>query len=216
MADLSPCAPAAQYHTASFHDPIRPIVIGHWPEQERYIGVKLTTAGKSPDDIHKLLGSMKRSFKSIYPDRDFNYVFMDESIRNMYEDEQKLSLLVRAAMLVTIFISCMGLFGVALFAAEKRTKEVSIRKVLGAGVPDLVLLLCKDFVVLVGLSVLIASPLAWWAMNKWLEGFAYRVGLGVPVFAIAGLCGMVITVLTVSFQAFRVANANPVERLRTQ
>jgi putative ABC transport system permease protein len=206
----------ADYHTASFHDPIRPIVIGHWPEEERFLGIRLATTGKSSTDMQKLLGSVEKAFKSVYPDRDFNYAFMDESIRSMYEDEQKLSLLVRAAMVVTIFISCMGLFGVALFAAEKRTKEVSIRKVLGASLPDLLLLLCKDFVVLVGLSVLIASPVAWWAMSTWLQGFAYRVGLGVPIFVAAGFCGMVIAILTVSFQAFRVANANPVRSLRAE
>ncbi len=206
----------ADYHTASFHDPIRPIVIGHWPGEERFLGIRPATKGKSSGDMQELLGSVEKAFKRVYPDRDFNYLFMDESIRNMYEDEQKLSLLVRAAMVVTIFISCMGLFGVALFAAEKRTKEVSIRKVLGASLPDLLLLLCKDFVVLVVLSVLIASPVAWWAMSRWLQGFAYRVGLGLPIFVAAGLCGMVIAVLTVSFQAFRAANANPVRSLRAE
>jgi putative ABC transport system permease protein len=204
----------ADYHTSSFHDPIRPMVIGHLPEAETYLGVKIATANRGADFIRKTLDDIQSAYKSIYPDDDFRYRFLDESIKNMYDDEQRISLLVRSAMLVTIFISCIGLFGAALFAAEKRTREVGIRKVLGAREFQLVLLLCRDFVQLVGLAILIASPIAWWAMHHWLDNFAFRIDLGIPLFLEAGLSGMIIALLTVGFQALRAARTNPVESLR--
>ena len=123
---------------------------------------------------------------------------------------------VGAYLLVTIFISCMGLFGVSLFSAEKRTREIGIRKVLGAGVGNIVLLLSRDFVLLVMLAIFIASPVAWWAMSQWLYGFPYRIPLSLPIFLWAGCCGILIAMLTVSFHAFRAARANPVKSLKTE
>jgi putative ABC transport system permease protein len=125
-------------------------------------------------------------------------------------------MLVRSAMLVTIFISCMGLFGVALFSVEKRSREVSIRKVLGASVPQIVVLLCREFIGLVSLAMLIATPIAWWYMHRWLEGFVYRIPLGLPLFLVAGICGVGIALLTIGFHAVRTARANPVDVLRSE
>jgi len=119
-------------------------------------------------------------------------------------------------MFVTIFISCMGLFGVALFSVEKRSREVSIRKVLGASVPQLVVLLCREFIGLVILAMLIATPIAWWYMHRWLEGFVYRISLGLPLFLVAGICGVGIALLTIGFQAVRAARVNPVDGLRSE
>ncbi len=204
----------ADYHTESFHDPIHPLAIAHIPEGERYFGIRMATAGKHAGDMQKTLESIRKTFNSIYPGENFDYVFMDESIRNMYQEEVNLSMLVRSAMFVTIFISCMGLFGVSLFAAEKRTREIGIRKVLGAGIGDIVLLLNREFVALVILSILIASPIAWWAMSRWLDGFAYRIPLSPVLFLLAGLFGMLIALLTVSVQSIRAARANPAGVLR--
>jgi hypothetical protein len=203
----------ADYHTESFHDPIHPLAIAHMPFGERYFGIRLAIAGKNAGDMQKTLESIRKVYNSVYPGRSFDYVFMDESIRNMYQEEVNLSMLVRSAMFVTIFISCMGLFGVSLFAAEKRTREIGIRKVLGAGIGDIVLLLNREFVVLVVLSILIACPIAWWAMHRWLDGFAYRIPLSPVLFVLAGLCGIGIALLTVSIQSIRAARANPVEAL---
>jgi len=205
----------ADYHTESFRNPIHSLVIAHSPDQEIYLGVRLSTAGKRAGDVHKTLEAMERSFKSVYPNREFNYVFMDESIRNMYEGEQKVSMLVRSAMLITIFISCMGLFGVALFSASRRTREIGIRKVLGASVGSIVILLTREFVLLVGLAIVIAVPVTWWAMHQWLDNFAYRTHPGLPLFAAAGVCSILIAICTVSYQAIRAARANPVKSLRT-
>jgi len=206
----------ADYHTESFRSPIHSLVITHWPEQEIYLGVKLAMTGKGAGEAHKILEAMERVFESVYPDRDLNYVFMDESIRSMYEDEQKISLLVRSAMLVTIFISCMGLFGVALFSAYKRTREIGIRKVLGASVGNIVFLLTREFVLLVMLAIVIAAPVAWWSMNHWLNSFAYRIRPGFPLFATAAAGSILIALCTVSFQAIRAARANPAENLRAE
>jgi ABC-type lipoprotein release transport system permease subunit len=206
----------ADYHTESFRDPIHSLVIGHSPEQERYFGIRLATAGRGVGEVQKTLEAIRSAYKNVYPDREFDYVFMDESIRNMYEAEQNLSMLVRSAMLVTIFISCMGLFGVSLFSAEKRTREIGIRKVLGAGVGNIVLLLSRDFVLLVMLAIFIASPVAWWAMSHWLNGFPYRIPLSLPIFLWAGCCGILIAMLTVSFHAIHAARANPVKSLKTE
>jgi len=206
----------ADYHTVSFHDAIHPLVIGNAPDEETYVGVRLALAGHGTGDLPKALEAVQKAYKSVYPEEEFQYQFLDESIRDMYENERHLSELVRSAMLVTIFISCMGLFGVSLFVAEKRTKEVSIRRVLGATVSQIVLLLCREFVLLVLLAALIASPIAWWAMYRWLEEFTYRIPLGIPLFLAAGCCGVGIAILTISFQAVRAAISNPVNSLRNE
>src|ERR1700704_5730932 len=122
---------------------------------------------------------------------------------------------MNAGMFITIFISCMGLFGLALFTAEQRTKEIGIRKVLGATVTNIVTLLSRDFILLVIIVLTIASPVAWYLMNRWLEDFAFRIQIGWWVFALAGSMAILIALCTVSFQALKAAVANPVKSLRT-
>jgi ABC-type antimicrobial peptide transport system permease subunit len=206
----------ADYHTASFHEAIQPVVIGHNPQGETYLGIRLAMAGRGAGEMKKALDDIQSAYKSVYRGQDMNYHFMDEMIADLYADEQKMSQLVRSAMLVTIFISCMGLFGVALFAVQKRTKEVSIRKVLGASVPQIIVLLCRDFIGLVVLAMGIATPIAWWYMHRWLEGFAYRIPLGIPLFLVAGVCGVGVALLTIGYQAVRVARTNPVDHLKAE
>ncbi|MDP4216533.1 MAG: ABC transporter permease, partial [Bacteroidota bacterium] len=127
-----------------------------------------------------------------------------------------LSNIINSFTLMAIFISCLGLFGLAAFSAEQRNKEIGIRKVLGASVPGLVRLLSKDFLQLVFIAMLIAIPIAWWSMNKWLEAFAYRVPISWWMFGLAGILAILIALLTVSFQAIRAAVANPVRSLRSE
>ncbi|HXB06545.1 MAG TPA: FtsX-like permease family protein, partial [Puia sp.] len=117
---------------------------------------------------------------------------------------------------LTIFVACLGLFGLATFTAEQRTKEIGIRKVLGANTASVVTLLSRDFLRLVGLSFLIAAPIAWWAMNKWLQDFAYRITIDWWVFALTAMLALLITLLTVSLRAIRAANANPIQSLRSE
>jgi putative ABC transport system permease protein len=144
----------------------------------------------------------------------FDYTFLDEDFGRQYEAEQKLGRLFRFFATVAVFIACLGLFGLAAYAAERRTKEIGVRKVLGASARDVVLLLSKEFTALVLLAFVVAAPLAFFAMRRWLESFAYRVDLGVGVFLLAGLIAVVIGFATVSTQALRAASTDPVKALR--
>jgi putative ABC transport system permease protein len=134
----------------------------------------------------------------------------------MYKGEQRAGRIALIFSALAIFIACLGLFGLSTFIAEQRTKEIGIRKVLGASVNGIVQLLSKDFIILVAISFVIAAPVAWWAMNKWLEDFAYRITVNWWIFLVAGFCALFIALLTVSFQAVKAALTNPVKNLRTE
>ncbi|MFD2600290.1 ABC transporter permease [Sphingobacterium corticis] len=164
----------------------------------------------------KTFATMESEWKKLYPDAPFSYEFVDEKIKNLYETEHRTAKLVDLATAVTIFISCLGLFGLATLTAFQRTKEIGVRKVLGASVSGIVGLLSKDFVKLVLIAIIIASPIAWWAMNKWLEDFAYRIDIQWWMFALAGVLAIAVALLTISYQAIRAAITNPVNSLRDE
>jgi putative ABC transport system permease protein len=206
----------ADFHQRSFHDHIAPLLIAHVPDLESSLGVRLSAKGKDVATIQATLRAMSKIWKEVYPDREFEYRFLDEEIASFYKTEQRTSKLVRVAMLITIFISCLGLFGLVLFTAERKTKEIGIRKIIGASVADIVTLLCKDFVVLVCIAILVASPVAWWLMNRWLQGFVYRLPISWWIFAVSGVTALVIAMLTVSVQATKAALANPAKSLRAE
>ena len=146
----------------------------------------------------------------------FSYRFLDDAFNNMYQAERRVGKIALSFAVLAIFIACLGLFGLATYIAEQRTKEIGVRKVLGASVSNIVSMLSKDFLKLVLISAIIAFPLAWWAMNKWLQDFAYRVNIGWWIFIAAGFIALLIAVITVSTQAIRAAIANPVKSLRTE
>jgi len=150
------------------------------------------------------------------PSQPFSYSFMDEDFNKLYSNEQRTAKLFISFAILAILIACLGLFGLITYAAEQRVKEIGIRKVLGASVGNISGMLSKDFLKLVLISAAIAFPVAWWAMHKWLEDFAYRVSIGWWVFAIAGVLALIIALATVSFQAIKAALANPVRSLRTE
>jgi len=206
----------ADFHMSSFRDPINPLVIGHDPGVERSLGIKLASAGRQPSDIKAILGKVGNIFRELYPKDEFEFRFMDESIASLYDDEQKTASLARIAMILAISISCMGIFGLSLFTAQRKRKEIGIRKVLGASVADIVRLLNRNFVVLILLSLLIAAPIAWWLMDVWLRDFAYRVPIHWWIFVMAGACAILIAFFSASIQSFRAALENPVEGLRTE
>jgi putative ABC transport system permease protein len=206
----------ADFHHNSFKYAVEPSVIGNVPGLEHFLGVKLASAGKGPENVRQTLGAMENVFKSVYPHGRFRYSFLDETIANLYETEQKTAGLVRTVMLLAVFISCMGLFGLALFTAQRKAAEISIRKVLGATTADIAALLNKGFVGLVLLSLVIASPIAWWLTHRWLEEFAYRQAMAWWVFPLAGAGAILIALVTVSFQSIRAAMANPVDSLRSE
>ena len=146
----------------------------------------------------------------------FSYRFLDDSFDNMYREERRVGKIALTFAVLTILIACLGLFGLATYMAEQRTKEIGVRKVLGATVTNIVNMLSKDFLKLVIISAVFAAPLGWWAMNKWLEDFAYRADIGWWVFAIAIAVAVVVALVTVSYQAIKAAIANPVKSLRTE
>ena len=169
-------------------------------------------AGNVGDNINIL----KRAWQVVAPNQDFEYHFLDESLASVYEQEQKSATVVKIASVLSIFIACMGLFGLATLTVTRRTKEIGIRKVLGANALQLVRLLSKDFLVLVVVAALVAFPIAWWAMQKWLSDFAYRTSIGWWVFALAATASIVIALVTISTQSIKAAMMNPVKSLRTE
>ena len=202
------------FHVSSFHDAIPPVVIENVKDRQQSLAIKVASA--DPAAVKAVLAGMETLWKQQFPDRRFDAVFLDESIGWLFQQEEHTAWLVNISMAVTIFISCMGLFGLGLFTARRRSKEISIRKVLGASVTAITTLLTRDFAWLVGLAFLVATPLAWWLSHQWLQDFAYRTSLSWWVFALAGIGAMTIALLTVGIQAIRTATSNPVENLRTE
>ncbi|WP_229367797.1 FtsX-like permease family protein [Fibrisoma limi] len=206
----------ADFHENSLHAPIRPTFIAYMPGMSKDIAVKLATKGKQVSDVRTSLAAIEDAWQTVYPDKEFSYTFLDDSIARLYESDQKIARLVNTATAIAILISCMGLFGLATFTAQQRTKEIGVRKVLGASVVSIITLLSADFVKLVFIAFLIASPIAWWITGKWLEEFAYRVDVAWWVFILAGVLAMGIALLTVSFQSVKAALMNPVKSLRSE
>ncbi|MEJ8844931.1 ABC transporter permease [Lacibacter sp. H375] len=167
-------------------------------------------------DMKNLLTQVESKFKAMAPGMPFSYNFLDESFDRMYRGEQRIGKIAFAFSFLAILIACLGLFGLATYMAEQRTKEIGIRKVLGASVSGIVQMLSKDFVKLVLIACVFAIPLAWWAMSQWLQNFAYRVSIGWWVFAAAAVIALIIAVLTVSSQAVKAALSNPVRSLRNE
>ncbi|HZY38457.1 MAG TPA: ABC transporter permease [Mucilaginibacter sp.] len=197
----------------SLHDNITPFIIGY--------------DSKAGDLSNLIVSVNSNNYKALIPDianiwqRDlpsvpFEYAFLDDEVLHQYETEITMSRIINSFTLIAILISCLGLFGLASFSAEQRNKEIGIRKVLGASVSVIVQLLSKDFIKLVVVSFVIATPLAWYGMNKWLQAFAYRIPLSWWMFALAGLLAMLIALLTISFQTVKAAVANPVKSLRSE
>jgi putative ABC transport system permease protein len=178
------------------------------------LAVKLKA--KTAAEAQLTLGQMAQYWKEVYPDNKFEFRFLDDTIAKFYVSEQKTAHLVNLATFIAILISCMGLFGLIIFITEQRRKEIGIRKVLGASVAGITGLLAKDFLKLVVIAIVIASPIAYYFMQKWLADFAYRIDMQWWMFAAAGALALLIAFLTVSFQSVRAALANPVKSLRSE
>lgn len=204
------------FHLDDMHQKIRPFLFVTEAAGAGQLSVKLSTAGASAAEVKTLLKNMESVFKKIYPGVDYQARFFDESLQQLYTQERQTSQILNIAMGIAIFISCMGLFGLATFTANQRTREIGIRKVLGAKVPQLVSMLSREFILLVGLSTLIAAPLAGWGAHQWLQNFAYRTNMPWWVFVLAGAGATLIALLTVSFQTIKAAKANPVKSLRSE
>ena len=198
------------FNFSSMHDKVGPLIISLG---ENYGRVAMRINSKN---IPGLISQVENKWNSMAPGQPFSYTFLDADFNKIYEAEQRTGKLFISFAVFAIFIACLGLFGLVTYAAEQRIKEIGIRKVLGASVVEIVTMISKDFVKLVLIASVIAFPVAWWMMSKWLQSFAYRINISWWVFALAGLLTIAIALITVSFQAIRAALSNPVKSLRTE
>lgn len=196
------------FHFRSLHELITPLVMVLGNEAGTMI---LKVQSK---DTKALLADIKKKWDALGPEAPFSYSFLNDRVEQTYRSERRTGLLLSIFAGLTIFISCLGLFGLVVYSAEQRTKEIGIRKVLGASVTQVMGLITKDFIRLIVLALLVAAPLAWMLMHWWLQGFAYRVSIGWLLFLLAGLLSLVITLSTICFQVIKAARANPVKSLR--
>ena len=200
------------FHFNSLHQPITPMII-RLEENNNYNNILIRTqAGQTK----QALTSIETLYRRMNPKFPFSYSFVDSEYEKLYRSETVIGTLATIFAGLAIFIACLGLFGLATFTAEQRTKEIGVRKVLGASVSSIVTLLSKDFLKLVFIAIIIATPIAWYAMDQWLQGFAYKIEIEWWVFALAGLLAVGIALLTVSSQSVKAALMNPVKSLRSE
>ncbi len=200
------------YHFNSLHVAIRPLII-RLQKNNHYGQILIRT---QPGQTKQALASLETLYKKMIPAFPFSYSFVDSEYENLYKSETVVGTLATVFACLAIFIACLGLFGLAAFTAEQRTKEIGVRKVLGASVASVVALLSKDFLRLVLIAVVVSSPLAWYVAKQWLQNFEYRIDLEWWMFVLAGIVGVVIALLTVSFQSVKAALMNPVKSLRSE
>jgi putative ABC transport system permease protein len=198
------------FHFESMHEAIKPSVLSIVPHGGTII------ASINNDHQQATINAIQQLYKSFNPGFPFTFNFLDEAYQQQYESETKVSALSKYFAGLAIIISCLGLFGLAAFTAQKRRKEIGIRKVVGASVSNITTMLSKDFLKLIAISLLIAFPVSWWLMNNWLQSFVYRINISPAVFVIAALTVLIITICTVSFQSIKAAIANPVKSLRSE
>ncbi len=199
------------FHTHSLHTAHQPLTMVSRKDFFWQVGVKMTN-----QNIQGSLASLQKTFDEVYPEQVLNGQFMDERIQKFYEDDQRMSALCKGFGLLAIFISCLGLLGLAMHAAARRTKEIGVRKVLGASISNIVSLLSKDFILLVVIALFIAIPVAWYMMSQWLADFAYHVDLHWSIFFVAGMLAILVAFITVGIQGFRAAVADPIRALRDE
>ncbi|MDO3644236.1 ABC transporter permease [Mucilaginibacter sp. L3T2-6] len=199
------------FHFTSMRNKIKPFAFIHSPRHEQSFTLKL-----SGDNISGTIKLLKAKWNELYPDKPFQYTFMDETFAKLYQSDARFQKVFISLVILGIFIASLGLFALATFAAQQRVKEIGIRKVLGASVINVVGLLSKDFLKLVIISLLIAAPVGWYAMNNWLHNFAYQIHIKWWVFPLAGVLAIIIALVTISFQAIKAAIAKPVKSLRTE
>jgi putative ABC transport system permease protein len=200
------------YHQSTLKEKIRPLLFQlHEKGNPDYVLLK--TDAKY---FKETIADVEKIWKTMIDDTPFEYTFLDENIRKNYEEDRKVSAIITSFTLLAMLISCLGLYGLSTFMAERRFKEIGVRKVLGADVRQIVALMSKEFVKLVFIAFVIAVPLAWYAMSRWLEGFEYKTTIDVLIFVYSGLAALAIALATVSFESIKAAIANPVKALRNE
>ena len=201
------------FHHLSLHSEIGPALLLH-VDRETHLNLNYLLIKINPSEITKTLAFIKKKFKEYSPHYPFSVTFMDDRIGKMYRTDNRLGQILNIFSFTAIFIACLGLFGLAAFTAERRTKEIGIRKVIGASVSSIFFLLSREFVKLMMIAFILAYPIAYFSMNRWLQGFAYRTHIGVAVFLLSALSAFITVLLTISYQSIKAATANPVDSLR--
>jgi putative ABC transport system permease protein len=199
------------FHLHSLHDHIEPVLMATQRADYAFVGIKISGA-----DPLKSIEEIKQLWESVYPEKIFEYHFLDDQIAAFYKKEDLLNKLTGSATVIAIVISCVGLLGLISLLTIQRTKEIGIRKVIGASVINILLLLSNDFIKLTGLALILATAVGWLAMSNWLQGFAYRITIPWWIFLLAGVCNLVLALATICYHAVRVALMNPVKSLRAE
>jgi putative ABC transport system permease protein len=199
------------FHFESLHQRIIPLVL-YEPTTGRYGNISVKLSGNIPNALQHI----EATWKKFLPETPYTYTFLDDRFGKLYESEQRQGTLFTVFACIAIFIACLGLFGLSAFATTQRMKEIGIRKVLGASVSTIVGLLSADFLKLVAFAALLAFPVAWYAMHRWLNDFAYRTAIPWWVFLLAGAVAAMVALITISFQAIKAAISNPVKSLRSE
>lgn len=199
------------YHQKSLRFPMEPMIFFPFYSTNSAISVRIAS-----NDLPNTVAAIKKKYESFFPENLFDYIFLDERFNRQYQQDQLFGKVFTIFASLAIFVACLGLFGLALFATLQRTKEIGIRKVLGASVSNILMLLSKDFIKLIGIASVIAFPLAWYVMHQWLQDFTYRIDISWWIFVVAGALALIVALVTISLQAIKAALANPVKSLRTE
>lgn len=199
------------FHTLSLHETIKPVAIVCGIRNYHTLGIRY-----QPDNVQLAIAQLESSWKSVFPDKNFDYYFLDEQMSTIYDNEIRFSKIINAFTIISIIIACLGLIGLSAFTSISRFKEIGIRKVLGASISSILFLISKEFVVLTAISFIIGAPIAYYLVSIWLEGFAYQIDLEWWMILIAGILTLVITVLTVGLQSTKAAMINPIRSLRRE
>ena len=201
----------ADFHTNSLHRPIEPVMI--WTgDQHSQAAIKLVAGARIPETIEKI----ETAWTTAFPGRDFEYNFMDEVLAKFYEDEERTLTMIQIFAIIAIVIGCLGLFGLVSFMAIQRTKEIGVRKVLGASSGQIINIFAREFTILVIIGFIIAAPVGYYLMDLWLQDFAYKISVGPSVFAVSIICSLIIALVTVGYKSYQAATANPIEALRDE
>lgn len=204
------------FNVNSLHQKIDPTLIQVVPRNFYQAGIKLNNASLSTEEIEATVANIEKLWTATFPGQVFEYSFLDEELAKAYQSEMRTARLIETATFMAVLIACLGLFGLATFIAEQRTKEIGVRKVLGASVSSILVLLSKDFLKLVVVAIIVATPIAWWAMDSWLQNFEFKINIGWWVFVVTGLLMALLAIVTVSFQSLKAALINPVKTLKTE
>src|SRR6185312_10773850 len=199
------------FNDRSLRNNVAPLLIATNSTMYRQASIKLSTT-----NMASTMQSIKKIWQQTFPNYVYEYSFLDDKIASFYQQENQLSQLYKIFAAIAIFLSCLGLYGLASFMAAQRIKEVGIRKVLGATSANIVYLFSKEFIILIAIAFAIATPIAWYFMNRWLQDYAYRINVSWWLLAAGGLVAILIAVATISFQAIKAAIANPVKSLRSE